>query len=547
MTNSFLTVEDINGLIFNNQKGFLYEIPLQLSTEEFSDVNFDFCKVSRSKSGSNYTYIIEVNNSYWNGEYYFKQANGTYIGQNGSWSNNKLTFTTTVKDIVFVVYLNNLNTSFSVRRITHIPYPFDINHKATLKDIDKWVGYTIWYLTTNDKVTGKLYLKKGLFDWSIFGIYFYYVGTLIKSDFQFDCTQSLVLGKVNTVRLGASADYKPSGAMIGGNVPNITVKYGDIYIPVTFDSTVNDYVFDIDLTSKQTEGKVRFNVIVDTNDVLNSSETEVTLQSNYETINNESKLITLFKNGGIGRLGANITLTNDLTISKDVLIIGNTKTINMQSHKIIVPTERTFKSENTVYTNGYNTIQQHTQSTVELNNCTFTNCTGLGSVIDCQIDLESLKVENDFTTNITGCTFTNNDMCILHGGELNIENCTVTGKIGNPSYPYFLYQTDGNATILQSNFNLSSNTQISTDIEFNSCIFICGETATVNGYDHSQLQNNNITSFTTTQRNSSTINVTYYYPTISDYITLQSDNGYCHSVSDVDYVFKSNVTVRRNS
>lgn len=185
-------------------------------------------------------------------------------------------------------------------------------------------------------------------------------------------------------------------------------------------------------------------------------------------------------------------------------------------------------------------------STVELTDCTFTNCTGLGSVIDCQLDIESLKVENDFTTNITGCTFTNNDMCILHGGELNIENCTITGKIGNPSYPYFLYQTDGNATILQSNFNLSSNTQISTDIEFNSCIFICGETATINGYDHSQLQNNNITSFTTTQRNSSTINVTYYYPTISDYITLQSDNGYCHSVSDIDFIFKSNVKVSRS-
>ena len=537
MSKSFLTVEDINGGIFNNQKGFLYEIPLQLSAEEFSDVNSDFCKVSRSKSGSNYTYIIEVNNSYWNGEYYFKRANGTYIDQDGSWSNNKLTFTTTVKDIVFVVYLNNLNTSFSVRRITSIPYPFDINHKATLKDIDKWIYYEYISLPSNNIGIGRLYLKKGLFDWSYSDIYFYYVGTLIKTDFQFQCTQSLTLGKVNTVRLGASADYKPNGDMIGTNTPTITVKYGDIYI----------YVFDIDLTSKQNEGKVRFNVLIEANDVINATETEVTLNSSFETINNETKLRTLFRNGGIGRLGSNITLTNDLTISKDVLIIGNDKTINMSSHKIIVPNDKTFKSENTVYTNGYNTIQQYTGSTVELTECTFTNCTGFGSVIDCQLDMESLEVENDFITNITGCTFTNNDMCILHGGELNIENCTVTGKIGNPSYPYFLYQTDGNATILQSNFNLSSNTQISTDIEFNSCIFICGETAIINGYDHTQLQNNNITSFITTQRNTSTINVTYYYPTIEDYITLESSNGYCHSVSDIDYVFKANVTVRRGN
>ena len=546
MSKSFLTVEDVNSTIFNNQKGFLYEIPIQILSDEFSNVHFDFCKVSRSKSGSNYTYIIEVNNSYWNGEYYFKQANGTYINSVGSWSNNKLTFTTTVKDIVFVVYLNNLNTSFSVRRITHIPYPFDINHKATLKDIDKWVTYKYFNLIDNTLKTGELHLKKGLFDWSVGWVYFYYVGTLIKSDFQFDCTQSLTLGKINTVKLGALSDYKPNGDMIGTNVPSIQVLYNDTYIPVTFNSDLNDYVFELDLTDKQTEGKVRFNVIVDTNDVLNNTETEVTLNSTFETINNESKLRTLFHNGGIGRLGANITLTNDITLDKDVLIIGNGKTINMQSHKIIVPTERTFKASETLFTNGYNTIQQYPMSTVELTDCTFTNCTGLGSVIDCQLDMESLEVENDFTTNITGCTFTNNDLCILHGGELNIENCTVTGKIGNPSYPYFLYQTDGNATILQSNFNLSSNTQISTDIEFNSCIFICGETAIINGYDHTQLQNNNITAFTTTQRNSSTINVTYYYPTISDYITLQSDKGYCHSVSDIDFIFKSNVNVSRS-
>lgn len=544
---NFSTLEDINGAIFENQKSSLYEIPITISADEFTNVKIDFCTISRTKNGNNYTFTIEVNNSLWNGEYYFKQADETYIDNDGTWSNNKITFTTSYKDITFVVYINNLNTTFSFKRIKYIPYPFDITHKATLKEIDKWVYHDYINLQDNTVVTGNLHLQKGLFDWAKSPNIFYYIGELIKSDFVFDCTQQLVLGKVNTVRLNVDSDYKPNGSMVGDNVPSITVKYGDIYIPVTFDSTVNDYTFEIDLTDKQNEGKVRFNVIVDTNDVLNSSETTVTLVSSFETINNESKLITLFKNGGIGRLGANITLTNDLTITKDVLIIGNTKTINMNSHKIIVPTDKTFKSENTVYTNGYNTIQQHTSSTVELTECTFTNCTGLGSVIDCQLDMESLEVENDFTTNITGCTFTNNDLCILHGGELNIENCTVTGKIGNPNYPYFLYQTDGNATILQSNFNLSSNTQISTDIEFNSCIFICGETATINGYDHSQLQNNNITTFTTTQRNSSTINVTYYYPTISDYITLESSKGYCHSVSDVDYVFKSNVTVRRNS
>ena len=68
----------------------------------------------------------------------------------------------------------------------------------------------------------------------------------------------------------------------------------------------------------------------------------------------------------------------------------------------------------------------------------------------------------------------------------------------------------------------------------------------VNGNSHDELQSNNINSFISNpQNNTSTINVTYYYPAIEDYITLQSDKGYCHSCSNVDFVFKTNVTARR--
>ena len=67
---------------------------------------------------------------------------------------------------------------------------------------------------------------------------------LLKSDFLFNCTQSLTLGKVNTVRLGVDTDYKPNGAMVGSNSVNIQVLYNDTYIPVRFDTSLNDYVFE---------------------------------------------------------------------------------------------------------------------------------------------------------------------------------------------------------------------------------------------------------------------------------------------------------------
>ena len=503
-------------------------------------IHLDFCTISRTST----KYTVIVDNSYWTKGYYILDSNGSLINPTCSLNNNTLTITTSADNIRIFFYLG-VNHYDSLTRVTYnlVNDVIQLNYKQLKSSQD----IKVYPVGSTDTYTVSTLLDVGFneIQYSSYDCGFLLV-KLLKSDFQFQCTDNLIIGKVNTVKLGTLSDYLPNGDMIGTNTPTIQVLYKDTYIPVQYDSDLNDYVFELDLTSKQTEGKVRFNVIVDTNDVLNSTETSVTLLSQFENIDTLSKLDTLFSNGGIGRLGNDITLTQDLTLANDVLILGNTNIVNMNSHKIIVPNGKTFKSKDTRVINGENTIQQETGSTVELTNCTFDNCTGLGSVIDCQVDTASLEVENDFTTTIKECTFTDNDLCILHGGELTVENCTVNGKIGTPNYPYFVYQTDGNATLLQNTFNLVSDTQISTDIEFNSCIFTCGESAQINGYDHTELQNNNITQFLEIQRNTSTINVTYYYPAIEDYITLQSDNGYCHSVSDTDYVFKTNVNVRRD-
>ena len=136
-------------------------------------------------------------------------------------------------------------------------------------------------------------------------------------------------------------------------------------------------------------------------------------------------------------------------------------------------------------------------------------------------------------------------MAILHGGNLEVTGCNVIGKISNKNYPYFLYQTDGNATILNSEFSLTDETAYDYDLEFNTCIFTCGETAQINGYSHSELQQNNRSAFFDTQRNTSKIDVQYYYSLIEDTVHLQSDKGFCHSVSGVDFAYKTNITLTR--
>jgi len=544
---SFLTLEDVNGTFYSNQGFFWHCIDFGvIGDKDFEDVKIDFCEASRTTSGSYYSYALEIKNDYFAVAFYLLDEDNNLISSySASGGVSDLIVSTTYKNVKILLYmgLNKYNS------LTEMEYVLkDEKLDLTYKELSTSQKVKVIDLSSDEIVdSDSLTLTTGFNNVTCNGNDCgFLLVKLAKSDFQFNCTQQLTLGKVNTVKLGTLADYKPNGDMIGANTPKITVLYKDTYIPVVWNSSLNDYVFNIDLSDNEIETNIRFNVIIETNDVLNASTTSVTLHCNYEPINNATKLATLFKNGGVGRLSANITINEDLTLNKDVYIVGNDKTLTMQNHKIIVPTERTFKAENVTFNGGNNTIQQNNQSKVDLKNSDFINCIGLGSVIDCQVDIHSLENPTDFTTLLTNCNISNCDMAILHGGDLTVDGCTVNGKIGNKNYPFFLYQTDGNANITNSTFSLTSNTLISNDIGFNSCIFICGEGAVINNGNHSEWQNNNLMGFLTNSNNNSTINITYYYDVISDYITLSSSNGYCHNTSNTDYVFKNNITLTRS-
>ena len=357
-----------------------------------------------------------------------------------------------------------------------------------------------------------------------------------------DSIPNLVNGKINHVSITAElGEYDEI-------IDSISFECDYPILNKYYDEINKELSFDVDLRGTDELKVLDLNILLkEGNSLMYPFSQSFKFNVEYNLINNESDLLALFVNGGVGRLGSDITLNSNITVSKDIYLIGNDCTLNLNEGKIIVPSDKTFKADDTIFTNGENTIQQLTGSIVELSNCSFLDCTGLGSVIDCQVNVGSLDNPNDFTTSLTNCNISNCDMAILHGGDLNVTECNIDGKIGNKEYPYFLYQTDGNAEIIKSNFNISSDTQIEEDIEFNSCIFTCGETAIINGLSREELSTNNINSFISIpQNNTSTINLTYYYDLIEDYITLTATNGYCHAVSQTDYVFKTNVSIERS-
>lgn len=542
---SFLTIEDVNSAVYSFQ-GYKWVSLDTRCLNGHSKGFFDFLEMNREFNGNLYDFTVSNHSSLDIIAVAVVSFEGEFIPNINFNQDGSFDFQYAESDVMINIYYGNggdnipyypnSNRLYLKDSVIELNYN-ELNNRVTL-DVYDWLSDII--IPQNFKFNEGYNILPN----NISGVVYVH---LVKTDFKCQPSGDLIVGKVNKVRLNVDPDYLPNGALIGEYPLHISVVYGDNVLPVHYDLSERDYCFDLDLTEKETTGKVRFTVNVDANKVLNQIVIDCVCDTRYETIDTSDKLEHLFSVGGTGRLSADITLNHNLNVSKPVFLIGDEHTLDLNGYQFIINSVN-FKVENTVFTNGENSIHQKTESKVTLNNCTFTNCTGKGSVIECELDLHSLENPSDFITDITDCTITNSSMAILHGGELNVTSCTVEGKITDKSYPYFLYQTDGNATILQSNFNITHEEVIDEDIEFNTCIFVCGEFAQINGLDHTELGNNNITGFINPpQSNQSSINVTYYYDLIDDYISLESDKGYCHSVSGSDFVFKTGVKPTRRS
>lgn len=549
----FSTLEDVNGAVFDNQGFWWHKADLSKinSNDDFTDVKVDFCTISRTKlSNGEYQFTVIVDNELWTKGFNIEYTGTKLLSYSYDPRIFPLTFKTNVPDIVLCLYMGNLKINLDsnyktydmVLRILSVDDIFQVKYNQLHKPFTFVFGEgsTIFSHTVESLEQGYVLLYS-----TIYLIAGYVFVELLKTDFQFTCNQDLIVGEVNTVCLGTHSDYKPNGDLVGEYETKLSVLYNNNVLPVTWNNALNDYTFDLDLTNVQSTGKVRFTVLVEANEVLNATETEVVLNMDYQGINSISKLQTLFKNGGTGRLTGNLTFNNDLTVSNGVTLLGDANTINLNGHKIVISNDLTFKADTVLFTNGVNSIQQQTGTNVELTDCIFTGCTGFGSVIDCQVDINNLNDEDDFRTVLTRCSISNSDMMILHGGNLQITECKITGKISNKNYPYCLYQTDGSANIQQTEFKLVDGTVFDYDLLFNPCIFIVGENATINGLSHSDLQTNHVPALLGDARNTSIIDVTYKYNLIEDTINLKATNGFCHSVSGEDFVFKTNVTLNR--
>ena len=306
---------------------------------------------------------------------------------------------------------------------------------------------------------------------------------------------------------------------------------------------------------------------MDTNDVIKPSETDVTLQADYDTISTFNDLKTACQTNGVKliKLGADITCTSDIPIKHSIKILGNDKILDLNEHSIILDEDVMFNAEKLTFHNGDTAIVQAKNTTLELTGCVFTNCVStnhnnLGSCIYCDIDIESLEVENDFITLLTECGFSNNHSAIFHGGGLTIKNCTFHNNdltYADENNPGFIYPTDGTLNITGSIFDIdyTANTLCSGEknMGFAQCILMAGENAIINNSTHEQLSTNDALSFFGEgYNNRSHVFAKYYYPQVSTCVYTspvinREDKSMCWCVSGIDYVFWTNVQITRAS
>lgn len=540
-----ITVEDVNSCLNRyGVHGSYHEIDtIKIGLNAYEDVKYDFVICGHSISGNNHTFTFKVQNTGWTGKYYLLDSDGCYINSNATYNSSTgvLSYTTTETSVILVLYCNNLAT-FSVSRLTNKL----IDNSALVVDYDS-IGESksIQYvdLETGEISTTNITLAEGVNTVLSNHVLMVYVR---KITYELKLTANLIIGKVNKVSFNGSSDFDA----------DCVASYND----KTVEFDLCDGEFNMDLTDYESNKSIEVIVhILENEDVLGAT-FKFKLPVNYISVSNYADLVNQINAGvNILQLTQDITCYSNIYVNHDVLIKGVEHSLDLKEYSFFVANGCNLKLENLDVSNGNPVIVQRNNSKVDLTGCSFTGAGNtrngnLGSVISCDMDIDSLSVADDFVTNIADCTFINNHNCILHGGTLNITDSKYHNTdmdyidINNPG---FLYQVDGAALITNSIFDIdyTSDDYAEENLMYAQALFMCGEDAIINNASHTELsKDNNVNWCNSPYNNLSHVFCKYYYPQISQIVFTSPEESYedkslCYCVSGLDWVFKEHVQV----
>ena len=588
-----ITVDDVNSTLqrYAHMNMFHTINTALIGTFEFSDVHYDFVNVGHSISVANHTFTFEVVNSNWTGGFYVLDSNGDYLNVSYTYNDDVLSITTTESSIQLVLYCRHYQpAAFNVVQLkfkTDTPgviYKQGYGAETCRIYYTNLTSSTLYFKVTDDYnsnlvsvTTGSdddgTYIEFSITDrmWQGYTLSGYtgsVGGTLVGTYFfkisyetytpSITVDNPVIVGKNNRVLVNAPK----AGPYMKGKI-----YYKDTVVDLQYDS-FDGYFFMLDLTDKNNDRDVVVTFEIRDDWFITGASFDLRLDCQYIRVADETNLLIELESGAqIVELSDDIQLTNSLNITHDVLILGNGCTCDVDEYSVIC-NAADVKINDIVFENGQPVFVQKKNSKLELTGCRFNSAKisseyVTASVVYCDIDVESLSNPSDYVTMVTDCLFWNcENACIFHGGELSVTDskyfCDMTFNEVYPNNPAFLYQVDGEASIIGSVFDIDTceNTVLCDDgvnLEYAQAIFMCGETATINNASYIDLnREDNVNFFNNPYNNLAHIFASYYYPKITDCICVSptlgdEDKAICYCVSGVDWVFKKNVQVTRKS
>ena len=575
----FLTVEDVNSVLkkYGNNNQY-YELDTStISTDEFN-CTYDFIRASHVVDGSDHVFNFEIVNRLWTGGYYFKDSEGNYLDIGGTYSDGVLSVTTSSNNITLVLYLTNSCPSFELNRLDFIildekivsfsKTSFLSNFLMHFKKINANNTDTYFKIWVNgiEKDQRNIIIIDGIININyhlqssedILMIttsddkpIAYFKIDLKKYMIPFTVDGDLKNNRINTITLDFY-EYLESALDKG------RVTFKDKSIDLDFTQSTS---FNVDLLNSHLD-KIDFKLEIFETDTIEGSVFEFTLPVTQITASTVTELANeLLLGSNVIKITDDLTFENDFIFNHDVILKCDDHTFDLEESSFTIKSGAEVIIENCNFTSGDPCFIQKTDSSLELINCSFEDChssdyNDLGSVVYCDVDLENLEVEDDFHTIFTECTFTNNTSAILHGGQLVVNNCKFLNNdvnVVNKHNVAFLYQVDGNASILNSVFDIDYTTDsLCTNeqtVGFAQALIKCGETARINNANQTILEEEGLPFFENF-RNTSHVFVKYYYPAIeacvyTSPVLNKEDKCVCYALSGVDFVFKQNAQVTR--
>lgn len=606
----FITLEDINStfLKYGHVNSF-YECDTSNINQNglYTDIIYDFLKVTRTSTG----FEFQIENNLWGGGYYLLDSDGEYFipeDATCTWTDNTptITVTTSEPNITLVLYLNSMYDEFyfgvlkwkpvKLEQYNYTPATSnpiheeildlrgllspgdtftannitDNQHTETLKVIEEDDKL---YLTTDSTVNSTGIFK---FQTGNSNAYLFYSRFMESKIIEITPTvESIILGKVNKVYFNFEST---------STLPNIkgTITYNGRTVELEHDS--NGYYTSIDLTNNYNIDHLTITLNIHQNNLIAEASYRFRFDCKYPSITTGQQLIQYIADDNVGyiQIDNNITLpaiVGGVHITRDITIIGNPDSevppvITMNGYfNVDENVNVTFKKLKFIAGNNSmgNCFIQEINSTLNLTDCRFehflaSNTDLLGSIVYCKTDFDNISIEDDFHTYITGCFFKNNSNCILHGGQLFVEDCKflhndlnyVTGNLTDWKNinSAFLYQVDGDAAIRNSIFDIDYGEDTGLcDNQINisraQSLITCGLNATINGAGYEQLsEDNSLPFFNAPYNNRAHIYVQYYYSDINACVVIspeigREDKSLCYCRSGEEYIYKQGAKLTR--